>query len=188
MWKTTPRIQCKLVFFVLVTHLLSWYYSFFLVCLLYLLYSFSQYIVSLYYIRRPCASTLSGHPSSSFPCVFFVFLVLYSVPRFLLHPFLFFCHAPSFTHNFFATQHLSHTTCHTAPFTRIFFVNHHLFHTQLCHAPYIYLSFLSTTIFHTPSFFHVAGVAHVWWHDEADFFFLPDAQRDCFFHPMGPFF
>ena len=158
MWKTTPRIQCKLVFFVLVTHLLSWYYSF------------------------------SRLPVISFPCVFFVFLVLYSVPRFLLHPFLFFCHAPSFTHNFFATQHLSHTTCHTAPFTRIFFVNHHLFHTQLCHAPYIYLSFLSTTIFHTPSFFHVAGVAHVWWHDGADFFFCLTPSGIVFSHPVGPFF
>ena len=128
----------------------------------YIFYIVSRNIVSQYYIRRPCSSTLSGHPSSSFPCIFLCFSF------YILYP-----GSSSTPSSFFVTHHLSHTTFlphsifHTQLVTRhrlhaSFLVNHYVFHTPLCHAPYIYLSFLSTTIFHTPSFFHAAGVAHVW--------------------------
>ena len=144
--------------------------------------------MSQYYIRRPCSSTLSGHPSSSFPCIFLCFSF------YILYP-----GSSSTPSSFFVTHHLSHTT----------FLPHSIFHTQLVTRHLLHASFLSTTI----SFTHNCVTHHIYiclfcqppffthhlfftwqaWHTCGDMtkqiFFLPDAQRDCFFsHPMGPFF
>ena len=104
--------------------------------------------------RRPCSSTLSGHPSSSLYmltfsphlCVGFLFLILY--PGFSSSSRL---HNIIVTHNF-VTHHLSDTTfSHTT-------LSHTIFHTQLCHTSSCTHNFvthhLSHTTFHTSSFTH----------------------------------
>ena len=113
---------------------------------------FSQYSFSILTTGDP-APLVSAHPSSSFPCIFFVFLVLYSVSRLLLHRFLFVTHhlshnfvthAPSFNtifHTQLVTLHLLHAS----------FVNHHLSHTTVSHT--IYKSF-THNFCHTPSLTH----------------------------------
>ena len=129
----------------------------------YIFYIVSRNIVSQYYIRRPCSPTLSGHPSSSFPCIFLCFSL------YILYP-----GSSSTPSSFFVTHHLSHTTFlphsifHTQLVTRhrlhaSFLVNHHLFHTQLCHAPYIYIClfcqppFFTHRLFFTRQAWHTCG-------------------------------